>query len=252
VGVAPAAPAPAPAEEAPAAPAEPVAELSAEEMAQQAKRQTSRIELPAEITQAPMSDSSEAATIKLKPISEVAKETTENPQAAKSKTARIELDSVLGGIQANTPLSNNTQKTIKLKRAAPTAPKPTASAPMGATPAAPAAGGAEAPTIKLKRPGAPLSLKKDTPATPAAEPELESLDSLESLDDVDLAPLVDTNVPAVESTGMKVFTIVAMIFAIASIIVTLMVSYVLQKHATSPDGSAPTGNTLHSLQMERL
>jgi hypothetical protein len=205
-----------------------------------------------------MSDSSEAETIKLKPISEVATEASENPQAAKSKTARIELDSVLGGIQANTPLSNNTQKTIKLKRATPAVSKPTVSAPMGgATPAAPApaapAAGGDAPTIKLKRPGAPVGLKKDTPApAPAAEPELESLDTLESLDDMDMAPLTGVDMPAVESTGMKAFTIVAMCIAVASIIVTLMVCYVLQQHAASPDGSAPTGNTLHSLQMERL
>ena len=236
---------------------EPIPEVSAAEVAQQAKRQTSRIELPPEITQKPMNDASEAETIKLKPISEVAKEATENPQAAKSKTARIELDSVLGGIQANTPLSNNTQKTIKLKRAAPAAPKPTVSAPMGATPAAPeapAADGAEAPTIKLKRPGAGLGLKKDAaPApAPAAEPELESLDSLESLDDLDLTSPSMNAMPAAESAGMKAFTVAAMCIAVASIIVTLMLCYVLQKHAASPDGSAPTGNTLHSLQMERL
>ena len=239
VGVAPAAPAPE------AAPATPPAE---EAPAQLAKRQTSRIELPAEITQAPMSDSSEAQTIKLKPISETASEAPENPQAAKSKTARIELDAVLGGIQTNTPLANTTQKTIKLKRAAPAAtPKPTASAPMSSVSAAPA-DAAEAPTLKLKRPGAPV-LKKDAPK-PAAEPELEQL---ESLDDLDMAPLADIpSAPAEESTGAKVFTIIAVAAAAVAIIVTLVLCGILQKHGASPDGSEPTGNTLHSLPFERL
>lgn len=240
VGVAPAAPAPE------AAPATPPAE---EAPAQLAKRQTSRIELPAEITQAPMSDSSEAQTIKLKPISETASEAPENPQAAKSKTARIELDAVLGGIQTNTPLANTTQKTIKLKRATPTAaPKPTASAPMSAVSAAPA-DAAEAPTLKLKRPGAP-TLKKEAPKPAVAEPELEQL---ESLDDLDMTPLASMpTAPAEESTGAKIFTIIAVAAAAVAIIVTILLCGILQKHGASPDGSEPTGNTLHSLPFERL
>lgn len=241
VGVAPAAPA-APAE----APATPAAE---EAPAQLAKRQTSRIELPAEITQAPMSDSSEAPTIKLKPISETASEAPENPQAAKSKTARIELDAVLGGIQTNTPLANTTQKTIKLKRATPAAaPKPTASAPMSSVAAAPA-DAAEAPTLKLKRPGAP-ALKKDAPKPAAAEPELEQL---ESLDDLDMTPLAGMPAgPVEESTGAKIFTIIAVAAAAVAIIVTILLCGILQKHGASPDGSEPTGNTLHALPFERL
>ena len=238
VGVAPAAPA-----EAPATPA------AEEAPAQLAKRQTSRIELPAEITQAPMSDSSEAPTIKLKPISETASEAPENPQAAKSKTARIELDAVLGGIQTNTPLANTTQKTIKLKRATPAAaPKPTASAPMSSVAAAPA-DAAEAPTLKLKRPGAP-ALKKDAPKPAAAEPELEQL---ESLDDLDMTPLAGMPAgPVEESTGAKIFTIIAVAAAAVAIIVTILLCGILQKHGASPDGSEPTGNTLHALPFERL
>lgn len=235
---------------APAAAAEAPATPAAEEApAQLAKRQTSRIELPAEITQAPMSDSSEAPTIKLKPISETASEAPENPQAAKSKTARIELDAVLGGIQTNTPLANTTQKTIKLKRATPAAaPKPTASAPMSSVAAAPA-DAAEAPTLKLKRPGAP-ALKKDAPKPAAAEPELEQL---ESLDDLDMTPLAGMPAgPVEESTGAKIFTIIAVAAAAVAIIVTILLCGILQKHGASPDGSEPTGNTLHALPFERL
>jgi hypothetical protein len=126
---------------------------------------------------------------------------------------------------------------------------------MGAAPAAPAAEDkAEAPTIKLKRPGT-IGLKKSTPAatapaTPKAEPELEQL---ESLDDVDLAPLTDLSMaPVEESTGAKVFTIIAVVAAVVAMIVTLVLCGILQKHAASPDGSAPTGNTLHALPFERL
>lgn len=238
-----------PAPEAAPAPAAP----TPEEMAQQAKRQTSRIELPPEMKQ-PMNADTEAPTIKLKPISATAHEAPENPQAAKSKTARIELDAVLGGIQTNTPIANTTQKTIKLKRVAPAGgAKPTNSAPMSSvSPAAPAAGGSEAPTIKLQRPG--LGLKKDAPkpaAAPAAEPELESLDSLEPLEDLGSLPdLTPTAAP--ESAGAKAFTIIAIIAAAASIIVTLIVCGILQKHAASPDGSPATGNTLHQLPFERI
>ena len=254
------APTPAPAAEAPLTPiaetpaaSEPVAA----ELAQQAKRQTSRINLPPEMTQ-PMNAETEAPTIKLKPISTTAKEATENPQAAKSKTARIELDQVLGGIQTNTPLSNTTQKTIKLKRAAPAgAAKPSSSAPI-----APAAGAnttspgtvSEAPTIKLKR---PMTLKKDAPApAPAAksaDADLEPLGDLETLED--LSPLPELTTPAApvaESTGAKAFTIVAIIATAASIIATLILCGLLQKYAASPDGSTATGNTLHSLPFERL
>jgi hypothetical protein len=253
--------APAPAAEAPAAPAAevPAAETpaapAAEEAAQQAKRQTSRIELPPELTDKPMSEGGEAKAIELKPISETAAEASENPQAAKSKTARIELDAVLGGIQTNTPLANTTQKTIKLKRAVPAGgAKPTTSAPIGSAPAAPTGTASEAPTIKLKRPTS-LSLKKDAPAPAAAdkpaEPELESLDSLESLeplDDMTMMPLV----PAEESAGKKAFTAIAIAAAALGIIATIILCVILQKHAASPDGSAPTGNTLHSLPFERF
>ncbi len=251
---APAAEAPS-APEAPAAPsaAAPVAEAGAE-AAQQAKRQTSRIELPPEITQQPMNPAPEAPataageeqTIKLKPISSSAAPAKEETQAAKSKTARIALDSVLGGIQANAPLANTTQKTIKLKRATPApSAKPKISAPMAPVGAEPAG---EEKTIKLKRP-ATLALKRDaapaTPAAPGAEPELEPL---EDLDDVPLAPLDEApEAPAQESTGAKVFTIVSVVAACASLIVTLILCFVLQKQAASPDGSAATGNTLHSL-----
>lgn len=264
------APAPAPAP-APAAPVEtpaapevalepveltPIPETPAptpEEMAQQAKRQTSRIELPPEMKQ-PMNAETEAPTIKLKPISATAQEAPENPQAAKSKTARIELDAVLGGIQTNTPIANTTQKTIKLKRVAPAGgAKPTTSAPMSSVPpAAPAAGGSEAPTIKLQRP-AGLGLKKDAakPAAPA-EPELESLDTLGPLEDLGTMSDLTPAAAAPESAGAKAFTIIAIIAAAASIIVTLIVCGIIQKHAASPDGSQPTGNTLHQLPFERI
>ncbi|MBQ9693962.1 MAG: hypothetical protein IJV69_04325, partial [Kiritimatiellae bacterium] len=253
VPAAPATPVTPPAPEVPAAPVEeltPIPEVTPtpEEVAQQAKRQTSRIELPPEITQQPMNADTEAPTIKLKPISATAQEAPENPQAAKSKTARIELDAVLGGIQTNTPLANTTQKTIKLKRMAPAGgSKPTTSAPISAVP--PTGGSSEAPTIKLKRP-AGLSLKKDEPK-PAAEPELESLEPLESLDDLPAIPDIPA-APVVESTGAKAFTIVAIVAAAASLIVTLIVCGILQKHAASPDGSPATGNTLHALPFERL
>ena len=235
-----------------AAPAAPAAEVGTE-AAQQAKRQTSRIELPPELIQQPMNaasatpatppaDAGKEAAVTLKPISSDAAPAKEETQAAKSKTARIALDSVLGGIQANAPLANTTQKTIKLKRATP-APslKPKASAPMAPVGAKPAD---EEKTIKLKRP-ATLSLKRDAAPAPAAEPELEPL---ENLDDVPLAPLDGTPAaPVQESTGAKVFTIISVVAACASIIVTLILCIILQKQAASPDGSPATGNTLHSL-----
>lgn len=238
-----------------AAPAAPAAEVGTE-AAQQAKRQTSRIELPPELIQQPMNaasatpappaeppaDAGKEAAVTLKPISSDAAPAKEETQAAKSKTARIALDSVLGGIQANAPLANTTQKTIKLKRATPTPSlKPKASAPMAPVGAKPAD---EEKTIKLKRP-ATLSLKRDAAPAPAAEPELEPL---ENLDDVPLAPLDGTPAaPVQESTGAKVFTIISVVAACASIIVTLILCIILQKQAASPDGSPATGNTLHSL-----
>lgn len=234
----------------PAAPAPtPAPELKAEELAQQAKRQTSRIELPPEITKQPMSGDAEAPTIKLKPISDTAQEAPENPQAAKSKTARIELDAVLGGIQTNTPLANTTQKTIKLKRVAPAgSAKPTTSAPMSPI-KAPAGASAEAPTIKLQRP-AKLNLQKDASAPTATEPELETLEPLE---DLDLSPIsASPATPVEESAGAKAFTVAAIVAAVASLVATAIVCIVLQKHGASPDGSPVTGNTMHSLPFERL
>ena len=225
---------------------------------QQAKRQTSRIELPPELTEKPMAADAEAATIKLKPISQTATpekaETPEAVQAKKSKTARIELDSVLGNIQSNAPLSNTTQKTIKLQRQVrPAAPKPTTSAPMASVGGA-SGDAAEAKTIKLARPGgAPkptLGLKKNVGAPKAEEAEpMEQLESLESLDDL---PAMPTAAPVAESTGTKIFTIIGIISAVASIIVTAAVCLILQKHAASPNGTPATGNTLHSLPFERV
>lgn len=251
--VAPAAPAAAPEVaakvETPAAapaPTPDMVEIPPEEMAQQAKRQTSRIELPPEMVNQPMNAEPEAPTIKLKPISANAHEAPENPQAAKSKTARIELDAVLGGIQTNTPLANTTQKTIKLKRATPTTTaKATTSAPIAPVADKPA-GGTEAPTLKLQRP----ILKKDAPKPAAAEPELEQLEPLE---DLDLSPLPEVaSAPVVESTGAKAFTIVAIVAAVAASIAAAIVCGIIQKHAASPDGSPATGNTIHSLPFERL
>lgn len=226
---------------------------------QQAKRQTSRIELPPELTDKPMAADAEAATIKLKPISQTATpekaETPEAVQAKKSKTARIELDSVLGNIQSNAPLSNTTQKTIKLQRQVrPAAPKPTTSAPMASVAGGAAGDATEAKTIKLARPGgAPkptLGLKKNVGAPKAEEAEpMEQLESLESLDDL---PAMPTAAPVVESTGAKIFTIIGIISAVASIIVTAAVCLILQKHAASPNGTPATGNTLHSLPFERV
>lgn len=208
--------------------------------AEQAKRQTSRIELPPEIAQQPMSAGGEA-TVKLKPISQTAVPAPEeNVQAAKSKTARIALDSVLGGIQSNTPLANTTQKTIKLKRSIPSPTvKPAASAPMASV--GDVAG--EEKTIKLKRP-ATLGLKKDAPKP---EPEMEALESLDELEE--LTPTMMPP-PAVESTGAKAFTIIGIVAAAFSIIATIVLCIVLQKQAASPDGSPATGNTLHSLPFQ--
>lgn len=210
--------------------------------AEQAKRQTSRIELPPEITQQPMNPQGEA-TVRLKPISQTATPAPEdNTQAAKSKTARIALDSVLGGIQSNTPLSNTTQKTIKLKRSVPSpTAKPAASAPMASVGAATG----EEKTIKLKRPAA-LGLKKDAPK-PEAEPALEALESLDELEEL---PAVSA--PVAESAGAKAFTIVGIIAAALSVIATIVLCVVLQKQAASPNGAEATGNTLHSLPFQRF
>ena len=198
----------------------------------------------------------EEKTIKLKPVSATATPAKDETQAAKSKTARIALDSVLGGIQSNTPLANTTQKTIKLKRATPPggAAKPKASAPM--TPVSGGEGGEEK-TIKLKRPGT-ITLKKapgpgaPAPAPkPADEPELEQL---ENLDDADLTPLADLPpLPeAKESTGSKVFTIIAIVAACVALILTALTCLKLQQQAASPNGEEATGNTLHSLPFKAL
>ncbi len=245
----PAAPAPAPAPS-------PVA------AADQAKRQTSRIELPPELTQQPMSSSSEAMTIKLKPVSQAAAETKDAAdvaQANKSKTARIALDSVLGGIQSNTPLSNTTQKTIKLKRSVPSgATKTLSSTPMKPveatdTSAAPA-DGSEDKTIKLKRPTT-LGLKKPTvtkPTKPAPVASDDGLETLEPLDD-DLAPLpMVAAAPAEESMVTKITTIVGIVAAAASIILTIALCIVLQRQGASANGEPPTGNTLHSLPFQQM
>lgn len=215
------------------------------ESAQQAKRQTSRIELPPEISQPPVMPASEETTIKLKPVSQNAvPESPEAAQATKSKTARIALDSVLGGIQSDTPLSNTTQKTIKLKRATPAGgTKTISSTPI--KPIAPSAGGEEK-TVKLKRPGGLTLPKKDAPKP--AEPELETLESLD-----DLAPLPElTPAPAQETTGAKVFTIIGLVAAVFSIIATVALCIILQKQGASPNGELPTGNTLHSLPFQRF
>ncbi len=251
--VAPAAPEVTVAAPTPAAPTVPTAE--------QAKRQTSRIELPPELTQQPMSAPTENdATIKLKPISQAATATTETPeatvQANKSKTARIALDSVLGGIQANTPLANTTQKTIKLKRSAPKPAATTTSAPMAAV--EPSTDASEEKTIKLKKPGG-ISLKKPglkTPKAPTAEPSAEpELETLETLDDADLAPVAPMMMaPATEeeTKGQKIFTSIAIVAAVASILLTLVLCVKLQSQAASANGSPATGNTLHSLPFTRI
>ena len=78
---------------------------------------------------------------------------------------------------------------------------------------------------------------------------MEQLESLESLDDL---PAMPTAAPVAESTGAKIFTIIGIISAVASIIVTAAVCLILQKHAASPNGTPATGNTLHSLPFERV
>ncbi len=240
--VAPATPeaASAPAPEAPSA-AMPSVEASPKSTVEQTKRQTSRIELPPELVHQPMT--AEAPTLKIKPISETAVEAPDAAQAAKSKTARIALDSVLGGIQSNTPLANTTQKTIKLKRAVPsTSTHPTTSTPIAPVPA-PAS---EEKTIKLKRP-AGLTLKKDAPK-PAEEEGLEPLEELEAIPETAPQPPA----PPAVSKGMKVFTAISIAAAAVSIIVTLVLCGVLQRQAASPNGEKATGNTLHSLPFQRM
>lgn len=247
---------PAPAAAAAPAPAAPEAGMTPS--SQQAKRQTSRIELPPELTNQPM-ESDGSATIKLKPISKTATpesaETQEAVQAKKSKTARIELDSVLGNIQSNAPLSNTTQKTIRLQRSnkISLAKKSSDSAPMASV-TQPNEGGDDAKTIKLARPNGapakkPLGLQKSAgaAANPAAEPESE-LETLESLDDLPTLPAAAAPV----STGFKVFTIISVVAAVASIIVTVLICYTLQLHGASPNGSEPNGNTIHSLPFTRF
>lgn len=230
----------APAPEVPSAPM-PSAEPTPEPTAEQTKRQTSRIELPPELVQQPMT--AEAPTLKIKKISETASEAPDAAQAAKSKTARIALDSVLGGIQSNTPLANTTQKTIKLKRAVPsTTTHQTTSTPITPVPA-PAS---EEKTIKLKRP-AGLTLKKDAPK-PVEDEGLEPLEELEPI--AETAPQAPA--PAVVSKGMKVFTAISVAAAAISIIVTLVLCGVLQRQAASPNGEKATGNTLHSLPFQRV
>lgn len=227
--------------------------------AQQAKRQTSRIELPPELTSAPM-NAQEATTIRLKPISQTATPATEDAQASKSKTARIALDSVLGGIQANTPLANTTQKTIKLKRAAApaTAGKSTTSTPMASAPSA----GEDDKTIKLNKRPAGISIKKPTlglkkpitlePKPAATDDGLENLETLESLDDMPSAPMMGVPPVEAESGAQKIFTIIGSIAAAGAVIIGIMLWFTMHNQACSPDGSEPTGNTLHSFSMKQF
>ncbi len=266
---APETPAEAPTVEVPKAEAPKVENLKVEvtaPSAEQAKRQTSRIALPPELTQQPMSapaaSGSEESTIKLKPVSQAAVTATETPeatQANKSKTARIALDSVLGGIQTNTPLSNTTQKTIKLKRSA---PKPASAAPSSTPAMTPVEGSKDASedkTIKLKRPGS-IGLKKPTlktpakPAKPAAGTDEPELETLETLDEADLAPITPMMAAPVEeeSKAQKIVTSIAIVAAVASILLTVVLCVKLQYHAASANGSEPNGNTLHSLPFSQL
>ncbi|MEG1480039.1 MAG: hypothetical protein RSD41_03425 [Kiritimatiellia bacterium] len=213
-------------------------EVPVENVAQQAKRQTSRIELSPEMM--PISRGGNE-TVKLRPVSASAEPVPSDSQAAKSKTARIALDTVLGGIQTNAPFENTTQKTIKLKRSTPTAPKPTTSAPMSPVPDAVAP--SEEKTIKLRRPT--LSLKKDAGKASDEEATLEPLDSLP---DDGLEPLDESfSLSQPQAPQSKVMTIIGIVAAAASILVLLALGFVLQKQAASPDGSDATGNTLHSL-----
>lgn len=102
----------------------------------------------------------------------------------------------------------------------------------------------------MARPSPTLGLKKNIGAPKAEEAEpMEQLESLESLDDL---PAMPPAAPVAESTGAKVFTIVGIVAAVASIIVTAALCLVLQKHAASPNGTPATGNTLHSLPFGRL
>ena len=234
----------------PAAPeAKPATPSAPSATAEQAKRQTSRIELPPEITQQPMAGGDAEPTIKLKPISQTAKPAEENPQAAKSKTARIALDSVLGGIQADAPLSNTTQKTIKIKRPSESAaPKPTLSKPM--TPVGEATPPSEQKTIKaVKRPS--LSLNKTPPKKPEAASD-DGMESLEELEDLSSIPEMPA-LPAQESAGAKAFTIVGIVAAAIGLILTIVTCIVMQKQAAKPyEGAENTPNTLHSLPFSRF
>lgn len=249
---APAAPAPAPAPAEPVA-AEPVlepitaealepvpaAEAPAPEPTIKAS-QTSRIPLSEIIADTTMSGETiaENPTIKLKPVSsatqnipaEALKEASpEQQQAAKSKTARIALDSVLSGIDTKNTVGSATQKTIRLKRPG--------GIPTGgpAAPAAPAAVSDDSKTVKIKRPG--ITLKKAS-----AEPELTPI---ENLDDVAMMPLTD--IPAPVGKDNQAFSVIALIACVVTIFLSGATLLCLgsQNFGKSP---VPDANTLYSLE----
>lgn len=150
-------------------------------------------------------------------------------QAAKSKTARIALDSVLSGINGESPLSGSIPaKTIKLKRMTPTADSST---------------GSSAATIKIKRPGASsgIALKKAPIASVSTEAELSLIDDL---DMTNLAELSNVSVP--QATENKAFTVIAIIAASITLLVTGALIFCTGAQTGSPDGN-PTGNTLSSI-----
>ncbi len=206
--------------------------------------QTSRISLSDIISDTTMSGDAiaDSPTLKLKPVgsstqnipAEALKEASpEQQQAAKSKTARIALDSVLSGIDAKST-AGATQKTIRLKRPGGiTAGGP---APAVPTPMTPASTADDGKTVKIKRPGT-ITLKKA-----AADPELTPI---ENLDDVAMTALTDISAPAGKDNAA--FSLVALVACVATLIVGIITLMCLgnQAFGTDPD---PDGNTLYSFK----
>lgn len=259
----------APAAETPAAPvaaapvaAEPVAEApvpptdAVAAVANEAKSKTACIPLAPETVAQATADAAaapaapaEGETPELKPLSSATQNiptealqeaTPEQRQAAKSKTARIALDSVLGGIAAAAPMGGSTQKTIKLKRMQPTTVTTTSKT---ATPI-PTASSDSKPTIKLRGTTPKVTLKKDAAG---AAPEMEEL---ETLDESEMSPISgQTAAPVAEPN--KAFSIIAIITGVAAVLVVAVLICCMGSQAGTP-GGAPTANTLGSLPFDPL
>ncbi len=236
-----------------------------------AKKQTSRIDLPATEARGPGND--DIKTVKVKPATPPPKPGADplppgpkplspaQVQASKSKTSRISLEAALGAIEEMPP-QKTMPKTIRLKRPSDLP----AGASGGGAPAAPTSPGMQAPnltahlptakvatqqlgdlskesdnssitrrkTIKVKRPGAPSAVKVD--ATSDEPPEQEGSPAKNKTPSL---PPGMKPIGLVEAESMHVAFVVG---AAAALIVTLGLIWILAAQTFGPN-AAVTGYT---------